>query len=232
MRLKFKLNTKNELISNYISDKITMYQKTPLTSPVQRGTLVKTFIPDSEIHNDVVVYDAAGINRTPEGFKSNIKFEITPSVMKIYINMNLDSSHFDLRTIESGTISFNSEFYELVIEKSYNAQIVFKVEFPINISINDARDYSISLYGLNETILSYNGPLPLDNIRGSYGLTIFQVPVVSYKDWKMLKNQNSTDLVTSKLLEIYNQLQDYVLYGTNINVKFLRTYGKNYKYQI
>ena len=152
--------------------------------------------------------------------------------MRIYINMNLDSSNFDLRTIESGTISFNSEFYELVIEKSYNAQIVFKVEFPINISINAARDYSISLYGLNETILSYNGPLPLDNIRGSYGLTIFQVPVVSYKDWKMLKNQNSTDLVTSKLLEIYYQLQDYVLYGTNINVKFLRTYGKitNIKY--
>ena len=229
---KIQVKYKNELISNYISDKITMYQKTPLTSPVQRGTLVKTFIPDSEIHNDVVVYDAAGINRTPEGFKSNIKFEITPSTMRIYINMNLDSSNFDLRTIESGTISFNSEFYELVIEKSYNAQIVFKVEFPINISINAARDYSMSLYGLNETILSYNGPLPLDNIRGSYGLTIFQVPVVSYKDWKMLKNQNSTDLVTSKLLEIYYQLQDYVLYGTNINVKFLRTYGKitNIKY--
>lgn len=221
---RVRLYYREELITDYVSNKIKLYDKTPLYSPVKRGSITKFYTPASAIHNDAIVYDSNGLNKTPIGFRSKINFEISPSSAKISVTLNEDSVAFDLRQISSANISFNSEMFTMAIESAYAAQLKLRLDFPTNFNINKALDYSLNLFAA-DNIISYNGPLPLDELSGNANMTIYQVPVVSYDVWKKLENEESISLISDKLLKIHKHLQDYKLFGTDINVKFLRTYG-------
>ena len=238
--LKMYVKHQNVLISEYASENIILYNKMPFTSPVTRHSVVKHYTKISdEYDNNLEHNDENGNNLVPEGFRAKAHATFTPGLASYRIvKSDIDTSVVSMSDFDYAQLTIN--VYDVIegrIIASYDDSIIVEFDMPSSFNIDEYYDFVLFISGYSKELNSNIGvpfilPTQLQVIPGSIGVSIHNVPVISYDDYKMLESNKDLSVITDRLLTVYNNAIDKALFGTQISVNFVKTYGwvQNIKY--
>jgi len=238
--LKMYIKHRDVLISEYTSKDIIIYNKMPFTSPVTRHSVVKHYTKIStEYDNNLEYNDDNGDNLVPDGFRAKVHGTFNPGL----ISYNIVKSDIDTSTVKMSDFDFvqltinTHDTIDGRIIASYDDSMIVEFDMLSSFNIDEYYDFVLYISGYNTELNSSIGvpfvlPTQLNVIPGSIGISIHNVPVVAYDDYIMLKSNEDLSLITNRLLTVYDNVIDKALFGTQISVNFVKTYGwvQNIKY--
>ena len=229
---KIKIEYYEETISNLTSTHVEFYTKMGITSSVKIREEHKTYKTALALDNSPTYTSSGSTNLTPYLLYTKADIIFSPDRISVHVyKTSQNQADYSLTNITSIKFQINDITLNLVPEDSTDDTLDFYVNYGVDMN-NGYYEIKFTLDD-GSTYIHYDfHKINLQLIELTLDYDVFHVPVIRYDDYTNIIEKSVPNSPYLRLQSVYNTLSDYVILGSQHNVKFIKTFGRliNIKY--
>ena len=229
---KIKIEYYDEIISNLKSTHVEFYTKMGITSSVKIREEHKTYRTALALDNSPTYTAGGTTNLTPYLLYSKADIIFKPDRISVHVyKTSQNQADYSFTNITSIKFQLNDITLNLTPSNSTDDTLDFNINYNVDL---DNGHYEIR-FTLDDgsTYIHYDfHKINLELIEMSLDYDAFHVPVIRYDDYTNIIEKSVPNSPYLRLQSIYDILSDYVILGSQHNIKFIKTFGRliNIKY--